>query len=1126
MKKHVPNKLFILGFAMTCFLASATFMRSVAQVNLYTFSSSSGVALEDMSGFSPLFLGAFDNQASTVQPIGFNFTFNNVVYTQFSVNSNGLMRLGAAAVSTNALNQLTVNSDFPKIAPYWDDLSSNAGGYAGYKVIGVSPNRKLSVEWILTIPKNNANSGRFQVWLFESSNTIQFVYGSGMIANPGGASIGLAAGTTDFVSVTSSTNTASKITENNSNTSAILSGTSYIFSVPVVAPGCVSTSSPSASATGVSPVTTLSWTAGTGNPTSYDVYFGTASNPPLVSTGQIGTTFNPGTLQRNTTYFYKIVPKNSTGAAIGCAVNQFTTAPLISYDVAQTSGATYTSIASGGTSVTGWKNGLNTDDNLSTAQPIGFNFAYQGTTYSSFLVSTNGFITFNTGTSANGSGSGVYSYTNGLAIENGTLMIAPFNEDMVCIGNSGLQSGLDNAIKYSVTGTAGNRVLTVEWITMEIYNNPGPDLNFQVKLYEATGAIEFVYGKMEGFNGTFSYVYSYSIGVNSIYVSPSALNGEFFNMLTANTRNFGSFATSQLNTTPDCNSKITLTPGVYQPYILATFPPINDNKANATHLSVNAAPCSELCGTIYSTVNATTSAIPAGCGIGNPDDDVWFEFTASNSNTTIKVLSSGNFDAVVELYNSANALVSCKDTSGQGLTEIINTTSLVSGSQYFIRVYHSATGSGTGSGRFSICISATPLPPVNDECLAAITLPVTTASIFTNGTQTGAATASAGIPLCSVAGTIPDDDVWYKFVALNTTEVVTVSSGIGFNAAIQLFSGSCGALSSIACVNATGTGQIESLTANSLTIGQTYFIRVYHALVTGGSGVFTINVTSPLPACAGNMTPANATPNQPAAGITLKWSPVSNSNLYKVYMDVVNPPATLLATTTDTSVVTGPLNQGLTYYWQVVATNSIGSSTGCNVNAFATVPLDYGMRVKVFLEGFYNKATGKMSIALNPADTLTDSITVSLAHPTTKQITYTSKGTLSENGIGTVSFPQPALGQNWYVVVNHRNSLQTWSLTTFGYNDPDTIYDFSNSASKAFGNNQIQVNTGVFAIHGGDINQDGFLNQLDFAAEEPLVGAVMLGYLPQDINGDGIIESADYSYVETKSKTALSILHP
>ncbi|MBL0103894.1 MAG: hypothetical protein IPP51_09135 [Bacteroidetes bacterium] len=164
-------------------------------------------------------------------------------------------------------------------------------------MIGVSPNRKLSIEWILTIPKNNANSGRFQVWLFESSNTIQFVYGSGIIANPGGASIGLAAGTTDFVSVTSSTNTASKITENNSNTSAIHSGTSYTFSVPV-APGCVSTSSPSASATGVSPVTTLSWTAGTGNPTSYDVYFGTASNPPLVSAGQIGTTFNPDTSKK------------------------------------------------------------------------------------------------------------------------------------------------------------------------------------------------------------------------------------------------------------------------------------------------------------------------------------------------------------------------------------------------------------------------------------------------------------------------------------------------------------------------------------------------------------------------------------------------------------------------------------------------------------------------------------------------------------------------------------------------------------------------------------------------------------------------------------------------------------
>lgn len=1126
MMKLVPNRAFSLRFLLTLGSIIMLSVQSQAAANSYTFSSSTGVVLEDMNGFSPLFLTGQDNTASAVTNIGFSFTFNNVTYTQFSVNSNGCFRLGSTVISTTATNQLSANSDFPKLAPYWDDLATGTSGYAGYKLIGTAPNRKLCVEWILTIPKNNANSGKFQIWLFETTNQIKFVYGTGIIANTGNYSVGMAAGTTDFISVTTSTNTSSTVTENNSNTSAITSGLCYTFTPPVVAPGCATALSPVSGTTGLSPLTTLSWAAGTGNPTSYDVYFGTSPNPPLVSTAQAGTTYNPGTLQRNTTYYYQIIPKNTAGSASGCSVSQFTTAPLLNYEVAWTTGVTYTSIATTGTVVTGWRNTQNTDDNLSTAQPIGFNFNYQGTTYNSFLVSTNGFITFNTSTAANGSGGGVYGYTNSLALENGTLMIAPFNEDMVCIGNPGTQSGLDAGIRYAVSGTSGSRVLTVEWVNMEIYNNSGPDLNFQVKLYEATGAIEFVYGKMEGFNGTFSYVYSYSCGINSAYVSPSPANGEFFNQVAGNTRNFSSVPTSQLNYIPECYTKLTLTPGNYTPYILSVSIPANDNKASAQHLAVNAVPCTDYCGTYYSTMNATPSALAAACGTGNPDDDVWFEFTANNASTTIKVLSSGNFDAVAELYNSANAVVACKDTSGQGMAEIINATTLVPGQQYFLRVYHNATGSGTGSGQFSVCVSATPVPPVNDECASAITLPVTLSTNLTTGTQTGAATASAGIPVCSVSGTVPDDDVWYKFVALNTTEVVTVNSGVSFNAAIQLFSGSCGALTSIACVNATGTGQVETLTATNLTKTQTYYIRVYHAGIGGGSGVFTINVSSPLPSCVTNMSPANATPNIGASGTTLKWSPSGNTNSYKVYMDVVNPPAALLATTTDTSVVTGPLNQGLTYYWQVQPTNSIGSTTGCNVNAFATVPLDYGMRVKVFLEGYYDKSTGKMNPLLNPNDTIADSITVSLADPTTKQIQYSSKGLLSINGIGSVLFPQPALGQNWYVVVGHRNSLTTWSQATFGYNNPDTIYDFSNAVGKAFGNNQVQVNTGVYAIHSGDINQDGVINNLDYNLVDGMLGSISMGYLKEDLTGDGIIESTDYSLVENKSRAGLSILHP
>ena len=185
--------------------------------------------------------------------------------------------------------------------------------------------------------------------------------------------------------------------------------------------------------------------------------------------------------------------------------------PTISYDVVRTTGTTLTSISGTGTSATGWKNGFNTDDNLSVPQPVGFNFNYQGVAYSNFCVSTNGFITFNTGTTLIGNGSGNYSYTNGVASSGGTLIIAPFYEDLVCQGNAGLQANLDAAIKYSVAGSAGSRIFTIEWSGMEIYNHSGPNLNFQLKLYEATSQIEYVYGMMEAFVGTSNYVYSYTI---------------------------------------------------------------------------------------------------------------------------------------------------------------------------------------------------------------------------------------------------------------------------------------------------------------------------------------------------------------------------------------------------------------------------------------------------------------------------------------------------------------------------------------------------------------------------------------------------------------------------------------
>ena len=53
----------------------------------------------------------------------------------------------------------------------------------------------------------------------------------------------------------------------------------------------------------------LSWTCTDpeGDPLTYDIYFGTEATPPLVTSGQTETTYDPGTLENNTEYFWKIV---------------------------------------------------------------------------------------------------------------------------------------------------------------------------------------------------------------------------------------------------------------------------------------------------------------------------------------------------------------------------------------------------------------------------------------------------------------------------------------------------------------------------------------------------------------------------------------------------------------------------------------------------------------------------------------------------------------------------------------------------------------------------------------------------------------------------------------------------
>lgn len=206
----------------------------------YAFSAQSGIALDDMStGTTQLIANNAENANSAVVPTGFLFRFDGTDFSTFGVSSNGLLRLGGAVQTSATLNALNSAVNAPKLAPFWDHLCVGATGKVHYRTFGIFGFRKLVVEW-KNVEVNRTSGGctgtgnsTFQVWIFEDSGIVQFVYGSNMAAATlnGGYSVGIQSGAaTNFASVSTASSTVDYVVANNTQTGAINQGTAYLFS--------------------------------------------------------------------------------------------------------------------------------------------------------------------------------------------------------------------------------------------------------------------------------------------------------------------------------------------------------------------------------------------------------------------------------------------------------------------------------------------------------------------------------------------------------------------------------------------------------------------------------------------------------------------------------------------------------------------------------------------------------------------------------------------------------------------------------------------------------------------------------------------------------------------------------
>ena len=159
-----------------------------------------------------------------------------------------------------------------------------------------------------------------------------------------------------------------------------------------------------------------------------------------------------------------------TNDTVRMTINVLTTPPPTMCPFFCQPPTTYTPITGGSPGPTG--------DDAGVTAPIGFSFQYVTDSYTQVWICTNGFIEMGP--------SGSTNYINGLCGASDVNMVAGFWDDLNAANN----------ITYLTTGTAPNRVFTVQYANVAFLSGSG-NVTFQIKLYENGGTgqvVDIVYG--------------------------------------------------------------------------------------------------------------------------------------------------------------------------------------------------------------------------------------------------------------------------------------------------------------------------------------------------------------------------------------------------------------------------------------------------------------------------------------------------------------------------------------------------------------------------------------------------------------------------------------------------------
>jgi hypothetical protein len=328
-------------------------------------------------------------------------------------------------------------------------------------------------------------------------------------------------------------------------------------------------------------------------------------------------------------------------------------------------------------------------------------------------------------------------------------------------------------------------------------------------------------------------------------------------------------------------------------------------------------------------------------------------------------------------------------------------------------------------------------------------------------------------------------------------------------------------------------GAAQSVSINEIditwSIPGTFILDVQEKSVDGCLGVLQSGqvIVRSIPASAGSVTGPVAFV-QGTSGVTYSVGDISGATSYDWSY-------------TGTGVTINGSGSNVTLDFSLDATagqlkvrgqNACGYGTGSKLDLIQDTKI---LNLKVFLEGFYKGSGGQVKVqgctdGENSFDmfsgTISDTLTVQLAQITEPYlIKYTLHGApLHTDGTITVNSIPSTLSENYYIIIKHRNHIETWSQIV-SLAGSVINYDFTDAVSKAWGNNLIR-NGSSYLIYSGDSNGDQYVDGFDLALTFNLNKQGKFGYQVSDVNGDGFVDAFDLAKVFNNNKKGVGMNTP